>query len=155
MSVKKNGPIQYLVDGHWVHWKNRGVELWDSSRHYRADTVHRAAGGEHNDDLRSGLEWWVKIMIDKLLSAGVELGSLVHAFGKLKARILEIVSFSYTRSFSEISYGMSGQFYLKSCCMCSWQDQSCYNGRWHHLKSSHHSPHRLYHSTTFCNSNLA
>ena len=58
-------------------------------------------------------------MIYKLLSAGVELGALVHAFGKLKARILEIVSFSYTRSFSEISYGMSGQFHLKSCCMCS------------------------------------
>ena len=58
-------------------------------------------------------------MIYKLLSASVELGSLVHAFGKLKARILEIVSFSYTRSFSEILHGMSGQFHLKSCRMCS------------------------------------
>ena len=58
-------------------------------------------------------------MIYKLLSAGVELGALVHAFGKLKARILEIVSFSHARSFLEISYGMSGQFHLKSCCMCS------------------------------------
>ena len=52
----------------------------------------------------------MKIIIYKLLSASVELCALVHAFGKLKARILEIVSFSYTQLFSSIwRYSMECQ----------------------------------------------